>query len=358
MKVVHIVEALEGGVYTYFRDLSNFFGDEEINKTIQTTIIYSGNRNGVSSEKVKSEFSKGVNLISISMVREISPFQDLKSIFKLKKELEKINPDIIHLHSSKAGVLGRIACFLSLKKKKIFYSPHGYAFLRTDISSSARKLYAAIEKSLQQLFGGTILACGDTEFEIAKKIGPSKLIRNGVDIQEIRQHFSPHQNTKLTVGILGRITAARNPKLFNEIALKFTDFNFIWIGDGDLNHLITGPNIQIKGWILDKSIVFKELNSIDVYLQTSLWEGLPIALLEAMVLEKPIIATNIIGNKDIVLPNQTGFLFDHIDELDSYFEILKDAQKRLYFGKNALKRCKELFDKNQNFKQLLTLYQE
>lgn len=355
MKVVHVVEALEGGVYTYFKDLTTFFGNEE---NILTTIIYSGNRKGIDPSKVKSDFSTGVNLIQISMEREISPFKDLKSILKLKKELKKINPDIVHLHSSKAGVLGRIACFFLFKKKKIFYSPHGYAFLRTDISNSARKLYAAIEKSLQLLFGGTIVACGDTEFEIAKKIGPSKLIRNGVDIQEIRQHFSPHQNTKLTVGILGRITSARNPELFNEIALKFTDFNFIWIGDGELNHLITAPNIEIKGWILDKSIVFKELNSIDIYLQTSVWEGLPIALLEAMVLEKPIIATNIIGNKDIVIPYQTGFLFDDIDELYSYFEILKDAQKRLYFGQNAFKRCKELFNKNQNFKQLLALYQE
>jgi glycosyltransferase involved in cell wall biosynthesis len=355
LKVVHVVEALEGGVYSYFKDLSAFFGNQE---NVLTTIIYSGNRKGIDPLKVKSDFSIGVNLIQISMEREISPFQDLKSILKLKKELKKINPDIVHLHSSKAGVLGRIACFFLFKKKKIFYSPHGYAFLRTDISNSSRKLYAAIEKSLQLLFGGIIVACGDTEFEIAKKIGLSKLIRNGVDIQEIRQHFSPHQNTKLTVGILGRITSARNPKLFNEIALKFTDFNFIWIGDGELNHLITAPNIEIKGWILDKSIVFKELNSIDIYLQTSVWEGLPIALLEAMVLEKPIIATNIIGNKDIVLPNQTGFLFDDIDELDSYFEILKNAQKRLYFGQNALKRCKELFDKNQNFKQLLALYQQ
>ncbi|TDO83869.1 hypothetical protein EV143_101311 [Flavobacterium chryseum] len=358
MKVVHVVEALEGGVYTYFRDLSTFFGHEEINRTFETTIIYSANRNGVSSKKVNSEFSDGVNLISINMVREISPFQDLKSIFKLIKELRKINPDIIHLHSSKAGVLGRIACFFLFRKKKIFYMPHGYAFLRTDISKTSRKLYSAIEKSFQRLFGGTTIACGDSEFEIAKKIGPSKLIRNGVDIPEIRQRFSPHQNAKLTIGIVGRITAARNPELFNEIALRFSDFDFLWIGDGELNSLITAPNIKITGWILDKNTVFKALNSIDIYLQTSLWEGLPIAVLEAMVLEKPVIATNIIGNKDVVLQNQTGFLFNNIEELDSYFEILKDPKTRSLFGKNALKRCQDLFDKNQNFKQLLHLYKE
>lgn len=358
MKVVHVVEALEGGVYTYFKDLSWFFGSEEIRKTVSTTIIYSGHRNGVNPEKVQAEFSSGVKLIHLNMVREISPFKDLKSLYKLNRELKKINADIIHLHSSKAGVLGRIANFALFKKKKAFYTPHGYAFLRTDISKGSQNLYFTIEKSFQQVFGGTTIACGDTEFEIAKTIGHSKLNRNGVDINSIREYFLPHQNAKLTIGILGRITAARNPKLFNEIALRFPDFNFIWIGDGELRNLITAPNIQITGWILDQKTVLTTLNTIDIYLQTSIWEGLPIAVLEAMVLEKPVIATNIVGNKDIIVQNETGFLFDAINELDTYFEALKNLENRIIFGEKAFKRCQELFDKNQNFKQLLELYHE
>ncbi|MBE8724877.1 glycosyltransferase [Flavobacterium hungaricum] len=358
MKVVHIVEALEGGVYSYFKDLSDFFGNEEIRQKTETTIIYSGHRNGVDQMKVNAEFSSSVNLIHIGMVREIAPFHDLKSIFKLTQALRKINPDIIHLHSSKAGVLGRISCFLLFRKKKLFYSPHGYAFLRTDISHRSQKIYTLIEKSFQHIFGGTIVACGDTEFEIAKKIGPVKLIRNGVDIPNIRQYFLPHQNTKLTIGILGRVTAARNPELFNKIALRFPDFQFIWIGGGEKAHFLTAPNIKITGWILDKQNVFSALNSIDVYLQTSLWEGLPIAVLEAMTLEKPVIATNIIGNKDAVVSHKTGFLFDAIEELDSYFEILKDEQKRIELGKNGFERTLKFFDTNKNFKQLLDLYYE
>lgn len=358
LKVVHIIEALGGGVYTYFRDLSTFFGDDEINKNIETTIIYSGNRKEIDSQKIKTEFSNGVNLIQVNMVREFSPFQDLKSVFRLAKELKKINPDVIHLHSSKAGVLGRIAYFFLFKKKKLFYTPHGYSFLRTDISNTVRRIYLGIEKSFQRFFGGTIVACGDTEYEIAKKIGPSKLVRNGIDISDVQRSFTPHQNQKLTIGIMARITAARNPKLFNEIALKFPDFDFIWIGDGELKPLITAPNIRITGWILDRKTVLNELNNIDIYMQISLWEGLPIAVLEAMALQKPVIATNIIGNKDAVLHNKTGFLFTDINELDQFFEILEDEETRSQFGENALERCRKLFDKNQNFKQLLALYQE
>ncbi len=358
MKVVHVIEALGGGVYTYFRDLSTFFGEESVNKNIETTIIYSGNRKEIDPKKIKSEFSDGINLIEVNMVREFSPIQDIKSAFKLAKELKKINPDIIHLHSSKAGVLGRVVHFFQFRKTKLFYTPHGYSFLRTDILNSVRGIFWGIERSFQSIFGGVIVACGDTELEIAKKIGPARLVRNGIDIENVHHYFSPHQNEKLTIGIMARITAARNPQLFNQIALKFPEFNFVWIGDGELRPLLTAPNIKITRWILDRKTALEELNKVDIYMQISLWEGLPIAVLEAMALQKPVVATNIIGNKDAVLHNETGFLFNTISELESYFEALKNPETRQLFGENAFKRCQNLFDKNQNFKQLVSLYQE
>lgn len=358
MKVVHIIEALGGGVYTYFKDLSYYFGDDEITKNQSTTIIYSGNRKEIDPEQIESEFSKGVSLVKINMVREFSPIQDLKSILHLRKELKKINPDVIHLHSSKAGVLGRIACFLLFKRIKIFYTPHGYSFLRTDISNFTKKTYWFIEKSFQKLFGSVTIACGDTEYEIAQKIGKSYLIRNGINIEEVSKQSLRTQNQILTIGIVARITNARNPKLFNEIALRFPAFNFVWIGDGELNQELTASNIKITGWFMNRNEVLKELNSIDIYIQTSLWEGLPIAVLEAMAMKKPVLATNIIGNKDVVIPNETGFLFNEIEELDSFLKLLKDDKIRNQFGANAYKRCTDLFDKNKNLKALAALYQQ
>lgn len=358
MKVVHIIEALGGGVYTYFRDLSTYFGDNEGAQNIETTIIYSGNRKEIDPNKIKTEFSKGVNLISINMVREFSPFKDFKSVIHLIRELKKINPDVVHLHSSKAGVLGRVACFFLFKKKKLFYTPHGYSFLRTDISKLKRSIYWSIEKNSQRFFGGTIVACGDTEYKISKKIGKSQLVRNGIDMTAVHKQFEPHKNQKLTIGVMGRITFQKNPQLLNEIALKFPDFNFVWIGDGELRSLITAPNIRVTGWILDRKTVLNELNNIDIYMQTSLWEGLPIAILEAMTLQKPVIATNIIGNKDAVLHSKTGFLFDEIDDLVHYFELLKDPTTRDAFGENAFVRCNQLFDKDKNFKELVLIYNQ
>jgi glycosyltransferase involved in cell wall biosynthesis len=357
LKVVHVVEALAGGVHTYFKDLSFFFGDDDINTTINTTIIYSGNRKEIDPERVQKEFSKGVSLIELNMLRHFSPFHDLKSLLQLIRELKKIKPDVIHLHSSKAGVLGRIACFVLFKKTKLFYTPHGYSFLRTDISGFTQKIYRLIEFSFQKIFGGQTVACGDTEYEIAKKIGESYLVRNGIDVKNINNNINANNNAVLTIGIVGRITSARNPALFNKIALKFPSFNFVWIGDGELKSEITSPNIRITGWFLDRESALSELNNIDIYIQTSLWEGLPIAVLEAMALQKPVLATNIIGNKDVVVHYETGFLFDDISELKTYFEILKEEETRRSFGKKGLERCSKLFDNNKNFKELISLYQ-
>lgn len=356
MKVVHVIEALGGGVYTYFKDLSFYFGEKEISNDIDTTIIYSGKRKEIDPKKIKEDFSNGVNLIEVDMIKNLSPLKDLKSTIKLYREFKKLNPDIIHLHSSKAGVLGRIAVFFLFKKKKIFYTPHGYSFLRADISKINKSLFWFIEKSFQMIFGGITIACGDTEYEISKKIGKSFLVRNGINIHEIKKSTTDYINPILTIGIVARITFARNPKLFNEIALRNPNVNFVWIGDGDMKEFLTADNIRITGWMLNNADVINELNKIDIYIQTSLWEGLPIAVLEAMAMEKPVIATNIIGNKDIVVHNETGFLFNEIEELDTYIDILSCKKTRKEFGEKGLKRCLDLFDKNKNFKDLVAIY--
>ena len=356
LKVVHIVEALAGGVNTYFKDLSWYFDKEQTALDIDTTIIYSANRKEVESEQIKATFSDAVTLIELSMNREFALFEDFKAVRQLIQLLRDLQPDVVHLHSSKAGVLGRIACFFLHNKAKVFYTPHGYSFLRTDISPAKKKIYKGIEVIFQKKFKNTTIACGDAEYEIAKKIGPSYLVRNGIDCDEIQKYSTEHTNTVLTIGIVGRITAARNPSLFNSIALQNLQFNFVWIGDGELKSVLNAPNISITGWFLDHNKVVAQLDKIDIYIQTSVWEGLPIAVLEAMAMQKPVIATNIVGNRDVVVPNKTGFLFDSILEVNDYLEILKDPNTRSDFGKNGLKRCQKLFSNERKFKELVALY--
>lgn len=355
MKVLHITEALAGGVYTYYKDLSHFFGDLDSDEGIEATLIYSGNREQIDQSRISNDFSKKVVLEQISMVREFSVVKDARSTYALYKAIKRINPDVVHLHSSKAGVLGRLANFATLKRRKVFYTPHGYSFLRQDISIKTQKIYKLIEKSMQSIFGGTTIACGDTEFLIAKSLGKSELIRNGISIPE-HCNLAPKNSGRLLIGIVGRITIPRNPSLFNEIALRFPEFDFLWIGDGELRSQLTAKNIKITGWFFDAAEVAGYLDTLDIYIQTSLWEGLPIAVLEAMGNKIPVIATNVIGNKDIVLHKETGYLFDEISELDIYLNNLKDDELRRKLGENGYRRCIEVFDKNKNFQGLLPIY--
>lgn len=354
LKVVHVVEALGGGVYTYFKDLTHYFGSLE---DIETYVIYCDKRKEIIAADIPKDMSSNVKLIYLEMSSELSPIKDLKSSIQLRKVFDEIKPDIIHLHSSKAGVIGRLANFFRKGNSKVFYTPHGYAFNRQDISPLKRKIFYGIEYLTLKVFGGTTIACGDTEFEIAKKMGAAELVRNGIDFNKVSSYYHTSNTKSLTFGIVGRITFAKNPALFNTIALMFPQYTFIWIGDGELNELITAPNIQITGWFHGSTEVYAWINRIDVFLQTSLWEGLPIAVLEGMALRKPIVATNVIGNKDIVIPGFNGFLFDHPDELFTYFKKLENSVFRDELGNNAFNDCKDRFDKDKNLTQLPRVYQ-
>src|SRR5690606_2961157 len=119
---------------------------------------------------------------------------------------------------------------------------------------------------------------------------------------------------------------------------------FVWIGDGEFRESITAENIRVTGWFFHPEEIFREINKIDVYMQTSLWEGLPIAVLEAMALKKPVVATNIIGNKDIIISGETGFLFDKIEELGIIFKQLENGKFRQKMGERSFQRVNDYFN--------------
>ncbi|MBB1139440.1 glycosyltransferase [Myroides sp. WP-1] len=356
MRIIHIVESFGGGVYSYFKDLALFFSQYP---DIETYIIYSNKRKEITQDQIDQDFPSSIRLIPIEMERELRPLQDIRSTFALRRTIKQLQPDVIHLHSSKAGVIGRWACFMLQFKRKVFYTPHGYSFLRQDISPTKQKLFYSIEKLTQLIFGGTTIACGDTEYKIAQRIGRSLLVRNGIDLSHLNQHYIEKENSssQLVIGTIGRISYQKNPALFNAVALLFPQHQFIWIGDGELRHQLTAPNITISGWFTNNTAVFPYLNQLDLYIQTSLWEGLPIAVLEAMAFRKPIIATDVIGNNDIVQPQYNGFLFTKETDLLPLITQLEDNDYRKNMGEQAYAICQNKFDKNKNFSELLTLYQ-
>ena len=352
IRVLHISETFVTGVYTYIQSICAFTAQ---NPKIKTSVIYSPNREGTDKLDFKNDFSSTTKLIPISMQREVSAKEDYKSLQKLKKYIKEIKPDVIHLHSSKAGVLGRIAS-KSYPKAKVYYTPNGYSFLREDISPKKQLFFKWIEKYVTRIYGGTTIACGDTEYEYAQLLGKAIMVRNGIDLSELA-HIKVEPSLKLnSIVTLGRISAQKNPELFNGIALTFPEIQFIWIGDGELKQELTAKNIEVTGW-LDRKDALNLLAKHDVYMQTSLWEGLPFTIIEAMALQKPIIATNVVGNKDAVSHKENGFLCQSTNDFEKAINQLKSESQLLkIYGKQSQKLAHEKFDRNKNFEKLVKNY--
>ncbi|MFO7702455.1 MAG: glycosyltransferase [Psychroflexus maritimus] len=351
-KVLHITETFVTGVYTYIKDICEYCNEID---EIESHVIFSGEREETDLEFITSDFKGLAQLHQVQMSREIDALQDFKSTLSIYKKIRQIQPDIIHLHSSKASVIGRIAARL-YGKAKVFYTPNGYSFLRQDVSKNKKKFYWLIEKYTQKIFGGTSIACGDTEYEHATKIKKSFLVRNGIDTNSLNHipRNIPAQVKK--IGTIGRLSPQKNPELFNAIALSFPEVEFIWIGGGEMQDKLTASNIKSLGW-LDREDALKEIAKVDLYIQTSLWEGLPFTIIEAMTLERPVVATNVVGNKDAVSHGENGYLCEDLSDFQKYIsDLIKQPESLEKMSAKSLERARKLFDRNRNFKDLINFY--
>lgn len=269
-KVLEVVEAFGGGVFTVINDLVNGLNDE-----YEVTIAYS--LRNQTPQNFEKKFKGNVKFVKIeNFTREINPKKDLQALKELKQLIKKEKPDIVHLHSSKAGVIGRLATMNG--KYKMFYNPHGFSFLKQDDSKFKRSCYKVIEKIMTLLNPKcTIIGCSEGEYEEALKLSKNSIcINNGINIDELKEknkNFEEHKTdlNNLKICTIGRIGYQKNPKLFNEIAKSFPNIEFTWIGDGELKTELNSKNIITTGW-KDRNEVLKDLNNKDVFILTSLWE--------------------------------------------------------------------------------------
>lgn len=309
-RILFIVEAMGGGVFTYVSDLVN-----ELVNTYDMFVAY-----GVRSQtpaNFRSYFDESVHLIRVrNFKRSINPVKDIRAYFEIQDIAKSIKPDIIHLHSSKAGALGRFA--FNGYKVPVFYTPHGYSFLMQNHSVMKRFVYRAIEAICAKR-NCTTIACGKGEYQEALKLSKRvDYVNNGINILEFDKIIndiepSLKKNGELVVFTLGRISYQKNPMLFNEIAQKMPYVKFVWVGDGELRNQLTSPNITVTGW-LDRKTALKVANAANIFVLTSLWEGLPISLLEAMYMKKLCIVSNVIGNRDVIRSGYNGYVCNVVDE--------------------------------------------
>lgn len=346
IRVVHFITKLELGgaqintIYTY----------EHLDDTRFEVFLISG-PGGMLTDKV----SKKERFIIIeNVVRQINPLQDMKAFFQVRRNLKKIAPDIIHTHSSKAGIIGRMAAF-SLRRKgkpQTVHTVHGFPFSPYQ-RFLKRKFFEWSEKIAALITDHFVFVSRD-DIEIAgrKKIlkrDNFSLIRSGFPLAKFQGKSKNKTALRAKYDIApeafvcGVIAPLKPQKgLFNlieaahEVTAHRKDVIFFIAGDGDLRPIIEAElkkrgifeNFRLPGFIQK---IEEAIDIFDIGVSTALWEGLPQSIVQLRLKKKPVVASDIPGNREVIKERQNGFLVDVNDHREF-------AAKILYLMENIAER--------------------
>lgn len=323
IKIAMVVEAMLGGIRQHVCDIVKNLDQEKFD----IYLIYSDIRADDVFFQEREVLERHATLIRCNeMQREIGR-NDLVAYQKLATLFKEIKPDIVHCHSSKAGIVGRLAA-KKCKVKKIIYTPNAYSFQSPEIKGLKKDIYILAERVLSRYATTMTINVSKGEMKQAldyKLDKPKKftLIYNGIpDIplpskQELRDRLGLKQNTYY-VGVTARCAKQKDPMTFLRIAesviYQTTDVEFIYIGDGPMQQEMENwiksrkleERIHMLGFRTDASEI---VGALDIYLSTALYEGLPYSMIEAMRAGVPIIATDVVGNNELVFNHLNGRMF-------------------------------------------------
>ena len=358
MNIIHVVEPFAAGIAAFVKALTETMPND-------LHIVVHGERKPVmSAAEVKKSFpKKNVRFIRWHHAqRAINPFKDLFAIGELFTIIKKLKhrgfADAVHLHSSKSGILGRAACRMA-GITNVVYTPNGASFLAGK-NRMSNFFYQQLEK-IANGFGGQVICCSESEYKEYKRLGINAYyVNNGITLSKPIVSNNK-KDTRFRIVTTGRIVDQKNPSLFNSIATYFENHDnieFTWVGDGEPfnKKQLTAPNIHITGWLAEEQVKNIVANA-DVYISTSLYEGLSFGLLEALNLQKPVLLTDCIGNRDVVRGGVNGDYFK--SEPEAILKILNyfnNQDMLTVMGKYSRELCIANFDQSVNFSNYRHIY--
>jgi len=295
------------------------------------------------SREILSKIDSRVQLVVVEdLINKIDPIKDLLALFKIKKIIKKISPDVVHTHCSKAGVIGRFAAWFS-GTKLIIHTIHTLPFVSTNFVK--KKFYLIIEKITSFITDEFInVSKGTMEIYLKYKIGNLSnhhVIYSAFDLDKFinaNKHAALKDlNTNIDLSSskivirMGRFEKLKGYKelieTFNKILVKFPNVVLILVGDGEL----LAENIQLsKKLNLEKNIIFtgftaypeKIIALSDICIMNSEREGLSRAMLQYLAGGKPVICSNIYGVKEVIKDDINGCLYEVNDPNGLYNKLL------------------------------------
>jgi glycosyltransferase involved in cell wall biosynthesis len=332
-RIVHVSECLATGVLSVLSTLTH----AQVRDGHEVTLLGSPLRSDT-PPTWRDTLPASLRFVDVPMAREISVGGDLRGVARVWREVRSIAPDIVHLHSSKAGALGRLACLPLRTRTKVVYQPHGLAYLRQDISRTSRWAYRSIERLLS-LLGSTVVACSEGERAALDGVvarSRSAVVPNGVDLSAVPR--ASVNAERLRIGTCGRISPQKRPRFFAEVAQTLQDAaDFVWIGDGDAEGRqdLQRAGVRVTGW-RTRAEALRDVGDLQIYVQTSAWEGMPVSVIEAMAAGLPIVATDIVGNRDLLANSVAGTLVNEPREMAAALAtLIADGSKRELAGSAA-----------------------
>lgn len=352
MKIMYFITTSNwGGASKYVYELCKY----EVERG--NDVYFVTGAQGLLLEKVK-ELGNVKTFVIDSVNRSIDPINDLKSIFIIRRLVSQIKPDIVHLNSSKAGIIGRLACIG--KKTKVVFTVHGWSF--TDgIGSNLKKfIYKNIEKSVSRFTDLFICVCEyDKKLGINKKVLNSKtpvvVIYNGSSKPVDNEvNFSIHDPIRLVM--VARFSPQKNQRALIEALKDFPKdkYHLVFVGEGEtmlsckklVKSLDLKDNIEFLGF---KDDVTQELIANDACLLITHYEGLPISIIEAMSYGMPVIASDVGGNRELVINNKNGYLVNNIKDIqNSITNLINNPDLVKQMGETSYKLYKDKFTISRN----------
>ena len=352
MKILHIITNTElGGAQTVCISLANMASDE-------------GNIVAVASMKggyLWNNLAHSVIRFKLkNMIKPISLLQDLKCYFELKKVINTFYPDIIHLHSSKAAVLGRLAG--KKYKRSIVYTVHGF-----DSICLQHKIFLPFERFLQRFCGAIVAVSKYDEKKLYKeKITKNvKTIYNGINLA-FADSQCPFDSSsyKKVIMTIARISEQKRFQSFLSVASDpvMKDYLFVWVGgsaeksmDEIKEEYYIPSNVLLLGDYPNASGI---LPYCDLFVLFSNYEGLPMTIIEAMAHKKAIVASNVGGVPELVDETNGVLVNSDSEAVTAIDKLLNKPELIEKMGQVSLKKYMQFFTMENMWEKYRSLYSE
>lgn len=352
MRILFLITRADtvGGAQGHVRDLA-----ASLIQNQQEVLVLTGSR-GIYNTVLNKLGIKSIACETLQ--KQINPVKDWQTLLFFIKTIRQFQPDIVTTHSSKAGILGRMAC--QITKTPCIYTAHGWSFTE-GIPQPSRTIYLLLERLAETLADKIICVSeNDRKLGINSGMNPERLITVHNGIQDISNNFraNPSNSDSVKIVMVARFDLQKDHITLIKAFENIEGAKLVFVGDG--------PKLdEMKNYVNQRGLVERVeflgyrqnipeiLAQAHIFASISHWEGFPYTIIEAMRAQLPVIASNVGGVAEAVIDGVTGYCISRsdVDNLkDRLAKLVNNAQLRYELGSKG----RQIYESEFTFQQMFT----